>query len=141
MKPRKAPLTLAEIDDGTQEQNEMKRAWTYEQIANGYVNDYAMSLMTKQTPTDAKDIIGDITVMVLEIPTSKFMQIINQCKSEKAKKNQWRRYLAGIIHRQIVSTTSYMYHKYKQHDNREIAFTVEGMSLECAEIILKDNDL
>lgn len=62
------------------------------------------------------DIIGELYLIVAELPAQLIIDLYNGCGI-----NCVRRYVAGIIVRQMQSTRSRVYHKYTEHVYHEQA--------------------
>lgn len=81
-----------------------------------FVENYTHKLASNADMEMFDDIVGEIYVIICELPAKLITQIYNGCGI-----NCFRRYVSGIINKQIRSNNSRVYRVYKRHMFKTIA--------------------
>lgn len=91
-----------------------------------FVENYAKKFVKGNDIENLEDEIQELYLIAAEIPEER---LINMYRADGI--NGVRRFMAGVIHRQMNSTTSLIHSKYRKHKIN--TFTTDGMSVEDIE--------
>lgn len=91
-----------------------------------FVENYAKKFVKGNDIENLEDEIQELYLIAAEIPEER---LINMYRTDGI--NGVRRFMAGVIHRQMNSTTSLIHSKYRKHKIN--TFTTDGMSVEDIE--------
>lgn len=80
-----------------------------ELVATHFVENYTRQIGDSLDQQNLDDIVAELYLMICEIPESFITGIYNGCGI-----NCFRRYISGLIVRQLRSTNSKIYRKYKR---------------------------
>ena len=92
-----------------------------------FVENYAKKFVKGNDIENLEDEIQELYLIAAEIPEER---LINMYRADGI--NGVRRFMAGVIHRQMNSTTSLIHSKYRKHKIN--TFTTDGMSVEDIEV-------
>ena len=91
-----------------------------------FVENYAKKFVKGNDIENLEDEIQELYLIAAEIPEER---LISMYRADGI--NGVRRFMAGVIHRQMNSTTSLIHSKYRKHKIN--TFTTDGMSVEDIE--------
>lgn len=75
-----------------------------------FVDNYSRKIAGVVDRMYLEDIVGDLYLMICELPADLVTTVYNRCGI-----NCFRQYISGMIYRQMMSTNSKVYRKYKKH--------------------------
>lgn len=93
-----------------------------ELYATRFVENYTRKIASGIDLAIFQDIIGEIYLKICELPEKVITEIYNGCGI-----NCFRRYVSGLIYRQVKSSNSTIYWKYKVHEMRKIVVHIETL--------------
>lgn len=107
----KGLVHTAELDLKSGDRDEVLQ-WLYD---TELVPWYATYVLQKPYEEDlVQDLIGELYLIICEVKEEKWKELFKQGKFAISG------YVTGIIHQQLVSATSKIYHKYYKHYHHEI---------------------
>ena len=75
-----------------------------------FVENYARKIAKAADMVYFEDIVGDLWLAVCELPVTLVTEIYNKCGIDC-----FRKYVSGVIYRQMRSTNSKVFRRYKKH--------------------------
>lgn len=87
--------------------------------STGFVENYANKFCGQMDRVYFEDIVAELYLIICELPASLVEQIYNGCGIDC-----FRRYVSGVIIRQMRSTNSRVFRKYTGHVYREVPMEI-----------------